>query len=73
MLNSIKCFYRAMLCMRGTSHGLVSVSVSVCHKSVFYYQAHFQPILSKFFVTVENCLILSKHFCSCGYFSSIKK
>ena len=31
-------FYRAMLCIRGTSHGPVSVSVSVrvCHKSVFY-------------------------------------
>ena len=30
-------FYRAMLCMRGTSHGPVSVCVCVCHKSVFYY------------------------------------
>ena len=32
-------FYRAMLCIRGTSHGPVSVcpSVSVCHKSEFYY------------------------------------
>jgi len=31
--------YRAMLCIRGTSHGPVSVSVclSVCHKSEFYY------------------------------------
>ena len=33
-------FYRAMLCIRGTSQGLVSVSVclsvSVCHKSEFY-------------------------------------
>ena len=31
-------FYGAMLCIRGTSHGPVSVSVclSVCHKSVFY-------------------------------------
>jgi len=31
-------FYRAMLCIRGTSHGPVSVclSVSVCHKSEFY-------------------------------------
>jgi len=35
-------FYRAMLCIRGTSHGpvsiclSVSVSVSVCHKPVFY-------------------------------------
>jgi len=33
-------FYRAMLCILGTSHGPVSVclsvSVSVCHKSVFY-------------------------------------
>ena len=35
-------FYRAMLCIRGTSHGPVSVSVSVCvrlsvcHKSKFY-------------------------------------
>jgi len=26
-------FYRAMLCIRGTSHG----PVSVCHKSEFYY------------------------------------
>ena len=30
------CFYRAMLCIRGTSQGPVSVSVSVCHKSEFY-------------------------------------
>jgi len=29
-------FYRAMLSIRGTSHGPVSVSVSVCHKSEFY-------------------------------------
>jgi len=31
-------FYRAMLCIRGTSHGPVSVRVrpSVCHKSEFY-------------------------------------
>jgi len=33
-------FYRAMLCIRGTSHGAVSVSVCVCvcvcHKPVFY-------------------------------------
>ena len=29
-------FYRAMLCIRGTSHGPVSVSVCVCHKSEFY-------------------------------------
>ena len=35
-------FFRAMLCIRGTSHGPVSVclsvclSVSVCHKSEFY-------------------------------------
>ena len=33
-------FYRTMLCIRGTSHGPVSVSVcvrlSVCHKSEFY-------------------------------------
>jgi len=31
-------FYRTMLCIRGTSHGpvSVSVSVSVCHKSEFY-------------------------------------
>ena len=29
-----KGFYRAMLCIRGTSHG--PVSVSVCHKSEFY-------------------------------------
>ena len=27
-------FYRAMLCIRGTSHGLVSICV--CHKSEFY-------------------------------------
>jgi len=31
-------FYRAMLCIRGTSHGPVSVrlSVCVCHNSEFY-------------------------------------
>ena len=33
-------FYRAMLCIRGTRHGPVSVCPSVCpsvsHKSVFY-------------------------------------
>ena len=33
-------YYRAMLCIRGTSHGPVSVRLSVClavrHKSVFY-------------------------------------
>jgi len=29
-------FYRAMLCICGTSHGPVSVSPSVRHKSVFY-------------------------------------
>jgi len=29
-------FYRAMLCIRGTSHGAVSVCPSVRHKSVFY-------------------------------------
>jgi len=33
-------FYRAILCIRGTSHGPASVrlclSVSVCHKSEFY-------------------------------------
>ena len=29
-------FYRSMLCIRGTSHGPVSVSVCVCHKSEFY-------------------------------------
>jgi len=31
-------FYRAMLCIRGTSHGPVSACVcpSVCHKSEFY-------------------------------------
>jgi len=29
-------FYRAMLCIRGTSHGPVSVCLSVRHKSVFY-------------------------------------
>ena len=28
--------YRAMLCIRGTSHGPVSVHLSVCHKSEFY-------------------------------------
>ena len=31
----IKRFYRAMLCIRGTSHEPVSVRVRVCHKSVF--------------------------------------
>jgi len=29
-------YYRAMLCIRGTSHGPVSVRLSVCYKSVFY-------------------------------------
>ena len=29
-------FYRAMLCIRGTSHGPVSVRLSARHKSVFY-------------------------------------
>ena len=29
-------FYRAMLCICGTSHGPVSVCVRVCHKPVFY-------------------------------------
>jgi len=29
-------FYCAMLCIHGTSHGPVSMSVCVCHKSVFY-------------------------------------
>jgi len=29
-------FYRAMLCIRGTSHGPVSACVCVCHKSEFY-------------------------------------
>ena len=29
-------FYRAMLCIRGTSHGPVSVRPSVRHESVFY-------------------------------------
>jgi len=29
-------FYRAMLCIHGTSHGPVSVCLSVCHKSEFY-------------------------------------
>jgi len=29
-------FYRAMLCIRGTSHGPVSIRLSVRHKSVFY-------------------------------------
>jgi len=28
--------YRAMLCIRGTSHGPVSVCLSVRHKSMFY-------------------------------------
>ena len=36
----VRCFYRAMLCIRGTSHGPVSVRpsvrLSVRHKSVFY-------------------------------------
>ena len=31
---SINCFYRAMLRIRGTSHGFVSVSVSVCLSQV---------------------------------------
>jgi len=30
------CFYRATLCIRGTSHGPVSVCVCVCQKPVFY-------------------------------------
>ena len=29
-------FHRAMLCIRGTSHGPVSVRLYVCHKSKFY-------------------------------------
>jgi len=29
-------FYHAMLCIRGTSHGPVSVSLSVCYQSEFY-------------------------------------
>jgi len=29
-------FYHAMLCIRGTSHGPVSMSVSVCYQSEFY-------------------------------------
>ena len=29
-------FYRAMLCILGTSHGPVSVCLSVRHKSEFY-------------------------------------
>jgi len=37
---SYTCFDRAMLCIRGTSHGPVSVRLSVCpsvrHKPVFY-------------------------------------
>jgi len=38
VIDSSSDFYRAMLCMRGNSHGLVSVSVSVsvCHMSVLY-------------------------------------
>ena len=35
-LTHIYSFYRAMLCIRGTSHGPVSVRLSVRHKSVFY-------------------------------------
>ena len=31
-VHQLLCFYRAMLCIRGTSHG----PVSVCHKPVFY-------------------------------------
>ena len=38
--NALYHFYRAMLCIRGTSHGPASVLPSVCpsvrHKSVFY-------------------------------------
>ena len=41
LVRTVDRFYRAMLCIRGTSHGpvsvSVSVSVSVCHKSEFYY------------------------------------
>ena len=33
---NISCFYRAVLCIGGTSHGPVSVCPSVRHKSVFY-------------------------------------
>jgi len=32
----IHIIYRAMLCIRGTSRGPVSVCLSVRHKSVFY-------------------------------------
>ena len=40
-VSRVSSFYGAMLCIRGTNHGPVSVvclclSVSVCHKSVFY-------------------------------------
>jgi len=37
-LSYARFYYRAMLRIRGTSHGpvSVSVSVSVCHKSEFY-------------------------------------
>jgi len=35
-----ECFYRTMLCIRSTSHGPVSIRLSVCpsvrHKSEFY-------------------------------------
>jgi len=34
--NMFNCFYRAMLCIRGTSHGPVSVRPSVRHKLEFY-------------------------------------
>ena len=32
----VTAFYRVMLCIRSTSHGPVSVCLSVCHKPVFY-------------------------------------
>ena len=36
LTNTLLIFYRAMLCIRGTSHGPVSVCVCVRHKSMFY-------------------------------------
>ena len=35
-LSKIHFYYRTMLCIRGTSHGPVSVCLSVRHKSAFY-------------------------------------
>jgi len=51
------CFYRAILCIRGTSHGPVSVSVSVCppqvgvlskrlsESSCFWHMSFLPPVL----------------------------